>query len=95
MSVTFKCVASDTRKPDAYNDVRIARCFVRWTDSRKRVTSSGLRTTGSLKGFLGIGMSSTAHGCRSLTLYKKRSAETAMLMLMLLGASLRSSTRCT
>ena len=58
-----------------------------------RMTSSGLRTTGSLKGFLGIGMSSTAHGYRSVTLYKKRSAETAMLML--LGASLRSSTRCT
>ena len=49
--------------------------------SKKCITSSGLRTTGSLNGFLGMGMSSGDQCCLSVTRYKKRRAEVAVLML--------------
>ena len=46
------------------------------------MTSSGIKTTGSLNGLLGIGMSSGAQGRLRVILYKKRSADTAMQMLL-------------
>jgi len=46
-------------------------------ESRKCITSSGLRITGSLNGLLGIGISSTAQSRLSVTLYRKRSAPVA------------------
>ena len=49
--------------------------------SKKCITSSGLNTTGSLNGFFGIGMSSGDQCCLSVTRYRKRSAEVAVLML--------------
>ena len=61
--------------------------------SKKCITSSGLSTTGSLNGFLGIGMSSGAQCCLSVTLYRKRSAEVAMPTLR--AESLRVIVRCT
>jgi len=45
--------------------------------SKKCITSTGLKTTGSLNGFLGSG----DQCCLSVTRYKKRSAEVAVLML--------------
>ena len=49
--------------------------------SKKCITSTGLKTTGSFNGFLGIGMPSGDQCCLSVTRYKKRNAEVAVLML--------------
>src|SRR5438093_7857063 len=47
------------------------------TPSRNWRTSSGLRTTGNVSGILGAGMtSSNSHFFWSVTLYRKRSADT-------------------
>jgi len=68
MSVTFKCVASDTRSPAAYAVIKMVLCLVLSMQSRKCMTSSGLRTTGSLDGFFGIAISSGAQFCLNVTL---------------------------
>ena len=55
----------ETRRPVAYSVARIARCL-RWRGaSSNAVTSSRLRITGRVLGFLGYGRYSTIHGrCR-------------------------------
>jgi hypothetical protein len=48
---------------------------------KKCITSSGLNPTGSLNGFMGIGMSFGDQCCLSVARYSKRSAEVAVSML--------------
>src|SRR5438477_553895 len=79
---TFRCAASDTRKPAAYAAIRMVRCLRLAIESRKCITSSGLKITGSLNGFLGIGVSSGAQFCLSVTRYRNRSAAVAVPTLL-------------
>src|SRR5664279_1614797 len=79
MSDTFSATTSDTRNPAPYATLNAALYLSPGAASRKRATSSGLRTTGSLRGMWIKWVWFTMPARPSVILKKNRSVETLWL----------------
>src|ERR1017187_4038592 len=90
MSVGLSDVTSDARKPAPYATLNAALYLSPGAASRKRETSSGLKTTGSLWGWRTNGRWLAISVRPSVTRKKNRSPDTVLFML---AAEIRGETK--